>query len=126
MVPPSLGGGGVQSGLKLKSSSLMLTRVKSKLTENGLNPIVDEDLDVQRELSPDVEQADRVVGHGRAELEQPELAVVVGVVPVEAHGQLDAADHADLEDADRDRRARLEVAGELHDRDRACRCCRPS
>ena len=36
----------------------------------------DEHLDVERELSPDVEQADRVVGHGRAELEQPELAVV--------------------------------------------------
>ncbi len=39
VVPPSLGGGGEQSGLRLKSSSLMLIRVKSKLTENGLNPM---------------------------------------------------------------------------------------
>src|SRR3954454_20959517 len=40
LVPPRRGGGGVQFGLRLKSSSLMLIRVKSKLTENGLNPIV--------------------------------------------------------------------------------------
>ena len=81
-------------------------------------PDHDEHLDVERELSSDVEQADRVVRDRAGELEQAELAVVVRVVPVEADSELDAAEDTDLEDADGDGGARLEVAGELHHRDR--------
>ena len=57
----------------------------------------------QRQLTRHLEQADRVAQGHLAELEQPELAVAVGIVPGKGHGQAYAAfdPHRDDDGADR-------------------------
>src|SRR5207302_8955538 len=77
----------------------------------------DEDLQEQRQIAADVEETDGVAQRGGEELVEAELAVVVGVVPVEADSEADTTEHARAQEGHAHLGARRQLAMERHDRE---------